>query len=330
MVDLAAPRGWAFLVARGRRKGYRVLLVPGLLADSNQQGVLAEALSGGSGPREAPTVETITAAGIGPVSCAYRTERFVEAALDGDPGRALLDEHGRPLEILYGVACATEGILNPDAADLDIARADALATYGRFLADEAGFTAERSEPFVLRSTISPSLVSAATPGVPHQLVESGPTAPDLAVEPVPPPSAGRGLVVAGVAALSIALATGAWLFLLRSPDEPELTVEVKQPNVEDLECGRLEDIQFEAVLSADGEMQVTYHWEDAPADASVEPWQSKPREVTVDRDGPQTVDVSRRVRITAGETVRKLMTLVVDRPNPASETVEYTLTCDDS
>lgn len=304
------------------------MLVPDFLADGNAQGLLAEALSGGAAPREAPRVETIHAAGIGPISCAYRTERLGEAELDGDPGRVLLDEHGRPLEILYGVACATAGVLHPDAADLDIARADALAAYHRFLDDEAGFTAERSEPFALQSTIVPALVGIMMPPESDELVEPGSLPPDTAEAPVTPPAVGRSLVVAGVAALAVALAAAAWLFLVRSPDGREVTVEVKSPSAENLECGRSVAVRFEAVLSTDGEEAVTFHWEDQPEDPSASDWTSDRAEVTVGEDGRE-VRVSRKVRLTAGESLRGSMALVVDQPNRGEGSVEYELSCEE-
>ena len=252
----AVAHGWPFLVARGRRKGYRVLLVPDLLADSNQHGLLAEAFSGGFSSAELPRVEAVAVAGIGPICCAYRTERLGETDPPGSPDHGLLDEHGRPLQILYGLACATDGILDPNAADLDIARAAAFATYRRFLDDEAGFTPERSHSFALRSTLSPGSPGKLGPAAPHQFEESGlgpqpdfvpATLSHQAVEKAPL-APGKALAIAGLAVLGIALAGAVWALLLRSPDGRVVTVQIEEPKIDDVECGRVEVIRVNAVL----------------------------------------------------------------------------------
>jgi len=46
VAEQSVSRGWAFLVARGRRKGYRSVLVPDFLAESNEYGILGETVGG--------------------------------------------------------------------------------------------------------------------------------------------------------------------------------------------------------------------------------------------------------------------------------------------
>jgi hypothetical protein len=321
----AAAHGWPFLVARGRRKGYRVLLVPEPLADSNQHGLLADVLTGEFSPSEWPRVETVAAAGIGPICCAYRTERLGQADRQGSPEQLMLDQHGRPLEILYGLICATDGVLDPAAADLDLARTEALATYRRFLADEAGFTPECSHSFPLRSMLSPASPSKLAPAAPNQYEEARP-GPPPAFSPsgLSPRAAGKGPAMAVLAVLGVALAGTAWALLLRQPDGKVVSVQVEQPTDGGIECGRSEAIRFIAVLATDGEARVAFHWEDQLND-----WKSKRAEVAFDRDRSREVHISRPVRINAGETLRGSISLVVDGPNSATHTIEYVLRCDE-
>lgn len=46
MAAQPVSRGWAFIVARGRRQGYRSVLVPDFLAESKEYGVLGETVGG--------------------------------------------------------------------------------------------------------------------------------------------------------------------------------------------------------------------------------------------------------------------------------------------
>jgi hypothetical protein len=127
--------GWAFLVARGRRQGHRARLVPDVLAERGLSGVIEDNRS------------QDTAAGR--VTVVSRTHRIRPQDI-GD--ERVLDEHGRPLDIIYGFACVEAAPDGVDEADLATALGQALATYRRFLADESGFTTEVSPPFPLRST----------------------------------------------------------------------------------------------------------------------------------------------------------------------------------
>jgi hypothetical protein len=299
-----------------------VLLVPDLLADGDQSGLLADALSGGSARAGLPRVEPITAPGIGAVCCAYRTERWGEAGLDGSSGEAILDEHGRPLEIQYGILCATGSVLDVDPTDLEDSRAQALATYRRFLADEGGFVPERSRSFALRSMLTPGANSTAAPGAAQLPEEAGPELRDTAPRESLPLPTGKGVAIAVLAVLVVAAAATLWALLLRSSHGRVVEVQVNAPQVAAAECGRSAAIRFDAVLRTDGKARVAFHWEDR-RDA----WTSRGNAVSFLRGGLRKIHVSRQVDVRAGEPLSGSMSLVVDQPNRASASRQYTLTC---
>lgn len=126
--------GWAFLVARGRRQGFRARLVPAVLAERGLAGLVEENRSAGG------------------VTLISRQHRIRGEDVDT---AGVLDEHGRPLDIRYGFACVDGTIAAVDEADLATALTQALATYRRFLADESGFAMELSAPFPLHSPTAP-------------------------------------------------------------------------------------------------------------------------------------------------------------------------------
>jgi hypothetical protein len=145
-------RGWAFLVARGRRSGFRTVLAPQLLIDEGLQGLLAEFTgTAESGVR----LVDVDNAQVGRFSIGYVSERLMRAevgARNAD-GELLTDEHGRPIEIFYGLL-SRDCLLEPlDGEDLRTARAQALHSYRRFLADEESFGVDTAADFVLRTQV---------------------------------------------------------------------------------------------------------------------------------------------------------------------------------
>jgi len=166
-------RAWPFLVARGRRRGYSALLVPGFL---REHGFLeATAI---------PLDDTPSRAAATPYGVLVWAEHAVTTAeARGEPR----DEYGRPLVLLHGFLCP-DG--DPVAAPAALAhtRTIALATYDRFLADEEGFRAERSEPFTIE------VAPVARPRI---------SPPEEAARPA------RGLVWAGAGAIVVAGAVAA-------------------------------------------------------------------------------------------------------------------------
>ncbi|MET9000968.1 hypothetical protein [Amycolatopsis sp. NPDC004169] len=139
-------RAWPFLIARGRRRGYSALLIPGFLREHGFLEATATPLD------DLPTRTAATPYG----TLVWTEHPLTEAEAHGEPR----DEYGRPLVLLHG-------LLSPDGDPVTtgpaLARteATALTVYQRFLADEESFRAERSEPFpidvaeVIRPPVTP-------------------------------------------------------------------------------------------------------------------------------------------------------------------------------
>ena len=159
----AAEAGWAFLVARGRRRGYRTILAPAFVADRNEQGVLTEGVRSDVDRSRVTRVDHVVAPTAGPMTLAYRTHRLIRddlaaTARDGDDGKhaaddLVTDDHGRPLDLLYGFVLPARDVDRVDEVDLRVAKDQGLRAYRRFLADEDAFTVQTSQGFPLRSLI---------------------------------------------------------------------------------------------------------------------------------------------------------------------------------
>jgi ABC-type glycerol-3-phosphate transport system substrate-binding protein len=153
--------GWAFLVARGRHTVYRTLLAPAFLVSENLQHLLADSAGATGSDADHPQVVEVSDARVGPFSVVSVGELPSRAELEAarsagsellaDAEGRPLDEHGRPLEIVYGVVSRDRLAAPVDAEDLRIARGQALQSYRRFLADEAGHRVEVAEGFALRT-----------------------------------------------------------------------------------------------------------------------------------------------------------------------------------
>jgi hypothetical protein len=139
---------------------FRTILAPGFLVDRDLQGLLTESVVGHAGRAD------LDHAVVGALHIGYVRERLNLADI-GEPGPAsepLTDEHGRQIEIVYGVVCR-EALAEPiDGDDLRAARDEALQSYRRFLADENAFRVERAAGFALRTAVRsrPSESPAAT------------------------------------------------------------------------------------------------------------------------------------------------------------------------
>ena len=237
--------GWPFLVARGRERGYRTILAPGFLTERRLHGLLSDAANG-QGPRE---IE-VERPGVGRLTLVCRTEQMTEAELDGGRGEGLAtDEHGRPLEILYGIVCRGRLVGRVDDGDLGAARAEALASYRRFLAEENGFGVDTSDAFALR----------------------GVTAVADAAPPKPAPRASRrGLAVTAVVA---ALAVLPLALVLPGGGEAQV-VDVR------VACLLPASNLLRGTVETDGATDVVYHWE-APG------WRSPSRKLAFERSGTE-------------------------------------------
>src|SRR4051812_29279194 len=144
---MAAKQAWPFLVARGRDRGYSVVLAPDFLVADGDYGFLEEQAI----PSHTDAVHVADGLSAhGRRVCLVWTEQVVGAE-DVGAQEEPRDAHSRPLRLLFGFV--GPAIASHAAADLEQARNAALSTYRRFLADEAGFTVESSAPFAMRSTI---------------------------------------------------------------------------------------------------------------------------------------------------------------------------------
>jgi hypothetical protein len=190
---------WPFLVARGRRRGYSALLVPGFLGE---HGFLEETAV----PLDDVAFRTATT----PFGSLTWAEHAVTTA---DAGGEPRDEYGRPLVLLHGLLCPRG---EPADAGAALARTDAiaLAVYRRFLDGEEAFLAEASAPF----EVGLARVPAARPV---------PAPRPRVVISAPPPGQGRngrarrGLVWAGAGAVVVAGGVAAVIALVSAGSGPE-------------------------------------------------------------------------------------------------------------
>lgn len=244
-----SARGWPFLVARGRERGYRTILAPGFLTERRLHGMLSDAANGEA--PDAPREVEVDRSGVGRLTLVYRTEQVTEADLDGGRGNGLAtDEHGRPLEMLYGIVCRGRLAGHVDDGDLNAARTEALASYRRFLAEESGFGVDTSDALALRGVTG--VREAATPPEPARRV----------------PRAGLAVtaVVAALAALPLALV------LPGGSDANVLDVRAK------ISCILPTSVVLQGTIETDGAADVVYHWE-APG------WRSPSRQLAFERAG---------------------------------------------
>lgn len=186
--------GWPFLVARGRRKGFRTVLAPAFLVERRQDWQLAEAIDGGP-PRSAGARTAELDAAVGLLTIVYQTEPLAAEDLDELPAQAdrrLTDEHGRPLEVVYGIVARGRLREEVDPGDLRDARSQAIASYVRFLDDEDGFDVDRSTPFPLRGVRGAAADgAAAAPASPGSQPDDDGAAGEPATAPAeigPPPA----------------------------------------------------------------------------------------------------------------------------------------------
>jgi hypothetical protein len=154
-------QGWPFLVARGHRRGYSVLLAPGFLLDTNDYGFLEEA-AGPVRDAEPPRVLT-TESPRGRRVCLVWSEYPIT---DADLVPHTRDEHSRPLRLINGFVCPEGTVSAVSEDDLARARTAALHTYRRFLDEEDLFTIEAATPFPLRSALAEPVRRPATPTPP--------------------------------------------------------------------------------------------------------------------------------------------------------------------
>lgn len=157
---MAEQVGWPFAVAAGRRRDYTVIAAPDFLVDSGLHGALADVAA--PMPAEQPARVTAMHAGGRRWSLVYLTKVVEDGDLTGgtetgaaepDSGR-LLDEHGRPLRLIYGFVCAQE-VTAVDPSDLERAHRSVRAALTGLLGEEESFRSRRTAAFPLRSGLRP-------------------------------------------------------------------------------------------------------------------------------------------------------------------------------
>lgn len=281
--------GWPFLVARGRRRGYRTVLAPSFLTERRLHGVLADAANGELTEAGRSRSVEVDRPDVGRLTLVYRSEQLAAAELDDGPAT---DEHGRPLEILYGLVCRGRVHGDVESDELDSARREALGSYRRFLAEEDGFAVAPSEAFPL------STVSVAAEPEP---------APARAPRPIP---AARVQARRALALLAVALVAllAAMTFARRgTADVVSLKASV-QPASLLVDCAHATSVALKGTVETDGAAEVKYRWH-------AQGWPGKEQTLTVKGTGPHELPVEYHDTMTA-DTDR--YTLVVDEPQRAS------------
>lgn len=206
-------QGWPFAVARTATSGYRLLLVPPPLQDPAQRALVQRSVAPGDDTAGRPARRT-----VGELTLVYRTHHL--------PG---VDEHGRPLVMVYGFACPGRVA---EVADEDLRRSLVMAqeSYRRS-----------------RATIASAFPLAS------------------AVEPVARPRRPLvGLVVPVVVLLVVAAVVGAWAVLRPGSSEAwrahltgdyaerDVTVTIRGGNSASVDDGRGCDYGVAEVVTGDG------------------------------------------------------------------------------
>jgi len=196
-----AVQAWPFLIARGRQRGYSVLLAPQFLLAEGDYGFLEEA----TGPvRESEPVRSgvATSRRGRRFGLIWAEHRVTAADIGGttDPH----DEHSRPLRLLYGLLSTSATI----DADLGLVRRAALDTYRRFLTDEHHFTTEPSTPLDPHATepSTPLGLRATGPSVPLAPAPLD-ARPTVAPAPRPTPLWVKALVISAAVVVGATAAT---------------------------------------------------------------------------------------------------------------------------
>lgn len=279
-IDDIASR-WPFLVARGRHTGYRTLLAPDFLTECRLHGQLSDKAHADVPARVHQT--SVDSAEVGRLTLIYRTERLAPPDLEGATSehRPVVDEHGRPLQMLYGIVTRWPPSAPADERDLAVARAAALISYRRFLTDEDGYDVDASTAFPLHTSLAqrgqtrepnpPSPPPPAPPPTPAPL-----TLPPSSSEPLPPrPRRGRdpglsslltrhGRALTAAAAVTVVIVVLA-VWLLRPSPSPVDVVATKlvPPRGTLVNCSQPVRFTLSATIRPREGGRVIYRWEPA-------------------------------------------------------------------
>lgn len=263
---------WPFLVGRGRYRDYRTILVPDLLAGPGAPAYLADALPISNGPGGGPSRTNLVHPELGPlvVTAAAATLRPHDIPADphGEPARTddgdyVADEHGRPIEYLYGLVSHGADPGAPGDLDMRTAHREALASYRRFLAGEHAFLFDRSGPLDIPALPPPALQPPPTappePARHPQRLPSG-ALPARPSDPRRPGRPTRPQVTAWALAAAAALVALLIVVLLRGGD---------RAGIQDLRLDRVTaltescspvQLVVNATIELDTTLQVSFQW----------------------------------------------------------------------
>jgi hypothetical protein len=137
---MRSPIAWPFLVAAGRTRDYSTLLAPEFLVTDLDYGFLDEVVRPAEG---GPSVTDVRTRAGRRLTVVYATHALPAADVD---------EHGRPLRLIYGFVTA-ELVAEPAPEDLRTALDVALPVYRRFRQDENTVAVAAGLPYPLRSLV---------------------------------------------------------------------------------------------------------------------------------------------------------------------------------
>lgn len=238
-----ADRVWPFLVARGRRVGYRAILVPDAMTGTSDEDVLADSVHASVPSSDGARVDRVATSTMGDLTMVYRVHRLQPAdverraastddagAADGSPAAAT-DIHGRPIDLFYGFVTPAN-VRRVESTDLRVARDAGLSAYRRFLTDEQHYASEGAQSFQPHSVVTP-VAARRAPGSgaqrsPSPQVPSGPR-PRVDEPPARTGSSLRALDVIGLAGVLIVLVVVVVALALPSQAGPEVTGNVCVP-----------------------------------------------------------------------------------------------------
>lgn len=130
---------WPFLVSRGRRLGYRVVVAPDFLRAAGEAGILFAAAESGPGVNTHDTRLRVVQTQTGEVlSLVYRVVTARDEEMGDMEAPFIRDRHGRPIPMVEGYAVrGRHEHLPVTGREWDRAHAALLASLQEFLADES-------------------------------------------------------------------------------------------------------------------------------------------------------------------------------------------------
>jgi hypothetical protein len=198
---MADETAWPFLIGRSKNQDYRVVVVPGFMADSPLEGALLTGTGGDPGPPGSALVREIGPPGQR-ITAVYQV-RPARADHDGVPGAGpLSDAHGRPILLTEGLVLRepAASVLASGLSRQALTRAHALVApaFQRFWSEESGFIRRDGRAFPLPPAALPGeLLDLKLVGLPTgtgPAPAGSPPAPPAPAAPGPAPSGPAGSV----------------------------------------------------------------------------------------------------------------------------------------